>query len=151
MEIYKKRNNGVEDSDVSRIGRIWKVRRGIMVKPNLKTWQITGCIFVVLYITLTLFALLYEANYKTDPTEWDFNGLVPLILTNFPGLIFFLLSFHIFGITVANGVTLVISYIVIVSVNLIVYFWVGASIGYVFNEVIKRTISKRKAGVNNGI
>ena len=99
---------------------------------KIKPWIVWGGLFVLLYFILIIYGFIYSASYDSNDFT-DFGGLGPLIIVNLPALILLSGISQILGIRIEFGGILFLIFII----NLLFYFWFGASIGMVW-EMIRR-------------
>jgi hypothetical protein len=109
-----------------------------MRRDSIKPWMIWGGLFILIYIILTIYSFAYGASY--DPKyDWDFGGLVPLLFTNFPGILAVFGLFNLLDIKADTYAARIAFWTILVGANVLFYFGVGASIGMVWEMIRKFT------------
>ena len=111
-----------------------------MRRESIRPWMIWGDLFILIYIVLIIYGILYNASYESNDFT-DFGGWGPLIVANLPGLILLSGISQIIGIRIVTGAIVLLIFII----NLLLYFWFGASIGMIW-EMIRKFTKKNDRG-----
>jgi uncharacterized protein YacL len=107
-----------------------------MKRESIKPWMVWGGLFIIIYIILTIYSFSYKASYEPEHFT-DFGEMAPLIFTNFPGLVVVLIIRNLLNFKVTNSVSAAFFWIIMIGVNLLFYFGIGASIAMVWEMVRK--------------
>jgi len=98
---------------------------------KIKTWKITGGVFVIIYIILTIYSFLHDTSYDPEFIS-DLGGWAPLVVTNFPGLLVVMVIFNVLNIKATTTGEEIVFWSVMIITNVLFYFGFGAGMGAVW-------------------
>jgi hypothetical protein len=105
----------------------------------MRTWKFVGMFALVLYIVSMGLAFLYNNSYVSDPYSWDLGGIIPLVLINIPGLALYHFTTKIIGTGIRDPTAWIITILIL---NIILYFSIGALIGFFAERILRKNTEK---------
>ncbi len=114
-----------------------------MGRNRIATWKFVGSFTSILYVILMVLAFLYNKTYVSDPYEWDFGGIIPLVMVNIPGLALYHFVTKIIGVGITSPTAWIV---VIIVLNIFLYFTIGAFVGLLVEKVLSKINIRKENG-----